>query len=413
MSGLGTVGTSGRNQGPQQESGQGGPELLLNISDDSMRASLTVKQTSLEQKVTPEEVRELLQEKSVVFGIREEDIARYCQTGDYRAPLICALGMRPVDEEDGKLIYHFDTEKVLKPTERSDGSLDFRELGLVKNISKGDVLCSLGLPAPGKPGKDIFGREIPFRAGRKPVLPVGTNTAVSEDGLSLLSTADGCIELLKNRINVNDVYVVLAPYAICLENNKMRKRHVPESVIENMYKNWYTPYCYEGWDDITLWYSSEYADDLQIKGWVDRMKSFDQQNSYHNLTLGDHCECVQEYFGRYCDNGELFRGHINELHDAYSACLLHDCGKPFTKEIRDGEAHYYGHQCVGAYDSLFFQTYNLKDPLFRSVLVNWHMQPYSWKGKENSKTEQKYKKLWGDRLYNIIMLLHEADVNAH
>ncbi|QHJ85022.1 MAG: hypothetical protein [Bacteriophage sp.] len=208
-------------------------------------------------------------------------------------------------------------------------------------------------------------------------------------------------------------YVVLAPYAICLENNKMRKRHVPESVIENMYKNWYTPYCYEGWDDITLWYSSEYADDLQIKGWVDRMKSFDQQNSYHNLTLGDHCECVQEYFGRYCDNGELFRGHINELHDAYSACLLHDCGKPFTKEIRDGEAHYYGHQCVGAYDSLFFQTYNLKDPLFRSVLVNWHMQPYSWEGKENSKTERKYKRLWGDRLYNIIMLLHEADVNAH
>ena len=208
MSGLGTVGTSGRNQGPQQESGQGGPELLLNISDDSMRASLTVKQTSLEQKVTPEEVLELLQEKSVVFGIREEDIARYCQTGDYRAPLICALGMRPVDEEDGKLIYHFDTEKVLKPTERSDGSLDFRELGLVKNISKGDVLCSLELSAPGKPGKDILGREIPFRAGRKPVLPVGTNTAVSEDGLSLLSTADGCIELLKNRINVNDVYVV-------------------------------------------------------------------------------------------------------------------------------------------------------------------------------------------------------------
>ena len=40
----------------------------------------------------------------------------------------------------------------------------------------------------------------------------------------------------------------------------------------------------------------------------------------------------------------------------------------------------------------------------------WHMQPYFNK---EEKTINKYKKLWGEELYNDIMLLHKADEAAH
>ena len=66
------------------------------------------------------------------------------------------------------------------------------------------------------------------------------------------------------------------------------------------------------------------------------------------------------------------------------AALLHDCGKPFPKEVRktaDGMevAHYYQHNCIGAYDVLFFNYdgKTVKDILEISLMINLHMAPFS------------------------------------
>ncbi len=41
------------------------------------------------------------------------------------------------------------------------------------------------------------------------------------------------------------------------------------------------------------------------------------------------------------------------------------------------------------------------------------MQPYFWEKDNNEKLHNKYRKLWGENLYNDIMLLHKADKYAH
>jgi hypothetical protein len=48
-----------------------------------------------------------------------------------------------------------------------------------------------------------------------------------------------------------------------------------------------------------------------------------------------------------------------------------------------------------------------------AVLIRWHMQPYFWEKDNNTKSQNKYRRLWGEELYNDIMLLHEADKVAH
>lgn len=51
-----------------------------------------------------------------------------------------------------------------------------------------------------------------------------------------------------------------------------------------------------------------------------------------------------------------------------------------------------------------------------SVLVNLHMQPYYWEREQGHNKERlcnKYRKLWGDMLYDEVMKLHEADKAAH
>ena len=44
-----------------------------------------------------------------------------------------------------------------------------------------------------------------------------------------------------------------------------------------------------------------------------------------------------------------------------------------------------------------------------SQLVCYHMLPYHWL----AKTEERYKKLFGLELYEELLILHEADVDAH
>ena len=184
------------------------PILDLKVSSNGMRAVLEVTLHSLNQKVTPAEILAFLEKNKICYGILEEEIREYCRQANFSQSLVCAVGKQVLDENDGRIEYHFETDKVLRPIQRKDGSLDYRELGLVKNISKGDSLCALIMPKPGSDGMDVYGKVVPYRKGTVPALPVGVNTQLSEDGQTLISTVDGTIEILPNAINVNEIFIV-------------------------------------------------------------------------------------------------------------------------------------------------------------------------------------------------------------
>ena len=68
-------------------------------------------------------------------------------------------------------------------------------------------------------------------------------------------------------------------------------------------------------------------------------------------------------------------------------------------------------ECVGAYDALFFRypKQTAADVLEISVLILLHMQSFNWR---NGPGGEKKKALWGQELYEQVLALHEADMNA-
>lgn len=201
--------------------------------------------------------------------------------------------------------------------------------------------------------------------------------------------------------------IMATPYEECLKNNASRDRVVPEYVIKRMYHNFDVPWYYEGWDKIELLYYYDYPRYYGTPhNFYMSVIDFNQDNSHHTLTLGEHC-----------------RGVYNRVKDAREelvyAGLLHDCGKPFCKTFTNSKgevtelAHYYNHERVGSYNSLFYDMDNGVDHLEIAVLIRWHMQPYFWEKNNNEKLQNKYRKLWGEKLYTNIMRLHEADKAAH
>lgn len=213
-----------------------------------------------------------------------------------------------------------------------------------------------------------------------------------------------------NKIPCEKICVVMAtPYEECIRRSKARERKVPEYVIEKMYRQFDPPYWYEGWDDIIVEYSNNKL--KSTMDWILSMKNFNQDNPHHSLTLGEHSEKVLDYV---FDTVRDIKDHSIALR---GAAVLHDCGKYFCKTFKNSKgeiteyAHYYNHEHVGSYNSLFYKM--LCSSLDVAIIIRWHMQPYFWERDNNEKLCNKYRKLWGEQLYQDIMLIHEADKSAH
>jgi len=199
--------------------------------------------------------------------------------------------------------------------------------------------------------------------------------------------------------------IVAKEYAGCLNQNAQRERSIPEEAIKRMYLNWKTPYWFEGWDDIQIIYNDlTFLKDPYLFPLT--VYQFNQDSPHHTKTLGIHCIETSE--------------HVKKCGLMRRAASIHDCGKPFTKSYlntkgeQTSQAHYYNHQNVGAYDALFYDP-GENSQIDVSILVNLHMEPFFWKSdKENgSRRMDKARSLWGDSLFDKVMVLHNADRQAH
>lgn len=220
-----------------------------------------------------------------------------------------------------------------------------------------------------------------------------------------------------SNIKCTKICVLFAtPYEVCIERNSKRDRKVSEDVIRRMYTNFNIPYYHEGWNDIRIvWWSNELSE-YNLLGYnyldnINKWDNYDQKNSHHSLTLGRHLEKAFE----------IARDNNYSL-DVQFACTLHDYKKPFVASFIDSkgnpskECHYYKHENVSSYDSMFMLNnhddifFTDDDILYICALINLHMKPYTWK---EEKTKEKYRKLLGEKMYKDLMDLHYCDVNAH
>ena len=211
-------------------------------------------------------------------------------------------------------------------------------------------------------------------------------------------------EFLREIKNINcfkKCVLVATPYEQCLEQNQLRERKVPEYVINRMYKSIFIPQYYEGWDDIEIEWNMkrEYI----YEELFNELDKIPQDNPNHSMTIGHHC--IKCFMNLNVDNDNLKK-----------AAALHDIGKAFTKEFKNGKgetteiAHYYQHHLVSAYMSLFyFYWLHERDLLEVTNYIQWHMQPFFI---DTDKAKNKFIKLVGKEFYNDLLILHEADKKA-
>ena len=106
----------------------------------------------------------------VVHGIDESAIASLIKDAAAAAPGLMLQGTLARGSKPGKpLPSYFENlvtpfqDRVLRPREREDGSVDFHDLGDIESVHEGDLLVRRHPPRAGHPGHDVLGNEIAAR----------------------------------------------------------------------------------------------------------------------------------------------------------------------------------------------------------------------------------------------------------
>ncbi|MGE5615198.1 MAG: DUF342 domain-containing protein [Bacillota bacterium] len=182
----------------------------LSVTPDKMKAYISFIPPENGRMMTKEEILDFLNENGIIYGINKTNLDTVVQYPIYNETIVIAEGTPPVPGQNGKLEFHFDTHRETKPTILEDGRVDFRELNLIQNAVKGQVLCTLIPPSPGTPGKTVYGTDIPAVDGKPVALPKGRNVSVSEDGMQLVSNIDGQILYIDGKVSVFSTHEVQA-----------------------------------------------------------------------------------------------------------------------------------------------------------------------------------------------------------
>ena len=176
----------------------------------------------------------------------------------------------------------------------------------------------------------------------------------------------------------------------------MENKYINPSILEKYYKSFEIPFINEGWDEIII-HDLDLFNIVQYAYTIDDMDKFDQKNSHHKYTVGQHGKRLEKLIKKY----KFPKG----------TGIFHDIGKLFTQTIgEDGQAHYYQHHNVGAY-FLLSHTYLIEDiNIFDLIFyVNYHMLPFNW---QTDKAKEKWKNIFGEHKFEMLQILNEGDKKA-
>lgn len=205
------------------------------------------------------------------------------------------------------------------------------------------------------------------------------------------SIIDACPKFVKI-----EAHIIWAPIEECIKRDSARDRTVGKEVIDRMLKRFQAPYYDEGIDEIEI----IRPDDFNYSEYETaclQATNIPHDNPHHTLNVQEHCLEARWYIERH---------YSEKSFEIKYTAWLHDIGKPYVKSFVDSKgnpcehAHYYQHQCAGAWISYGFSSITP----YSAWLISTHMDPF---------LNTKYYKNLPVFLKRDIDLLHTADLAAH
>jgi len=182
--------------------------LHLQVTPMQARFSIDVSILKTKYNITKEDILFLLAEKSVVYGIDYEMIEEILTMGIYGQEFIIASATLPIAGADAIVTEIIPIDPDAKPFLNEDGTADYKKWDNIRQVYRGDIICTRIPPTHGIPGKSVYGLPLSPTHGEDIGLPVGVNTKAIDNETKLVATIDGFIYRQGRSICIGSIYII-------------------------------------------------------------------------------------------------------------------------------------------------------------------------------------------------------------
>lgn len=188
------------------------PKNLYKLKDIE-ESNMICLESEIKEKTYPpiftlEEIKREITKKGIVFGLIEENIQK-CSQEKNSLNVLIAKGTTCLNDEDDKININFQTEKNIENfAEDNKGKIDFKSIGSVSAVYNDDILAVRITGKIGHDGKDIFGKEMKHKTGKKIRLKVGTGCTLKDENTVVASiSGKPCIK--NNTFYVYEIHEIV------------------------------------------------------------------------------------------------------------------------------------------------------------------------------------------------------------
>lgn len=181
-------------------------QLDIKLSDNKLEAYISIAydpddEGNYPPKFSSDELKKELYKTGIIYGLVEDNL-KQCLIADKVENILVARGDRAVDGKDDFLELKFEIDNdIRKLQEDSNGRVDFKSIGSVKAVLKGEVIAELHSGSEGIEGKDVTGKAIKPKAGRKIKLAASQGCELIKDNI-VIAAIDGKPSMKNNTLYV-------------------------------------------------------------------------------------------------------------------------------------------------------------------------------------------------------------------
>lgn len=185
-------------------------EIEISISPDRMRADIRLNISADKSLPAGEEIRKILKEQGVTFGIQEDKIEALLRQGPSIPGkwLEIARGKPPRDGVDASFKVLVDTDRKGPLHSADEAQVDLKDLGMINNVEEDQLIVTKTPLEREEDGMSVTGEVLKAKKARDLTLRAGPNTRLTENGLELIATAGGHLLRKGNIFSVEKVFQV-------------------------------------------------------------------------------------------------------------------------------------------------------------------------------------------------------------
>lgn len=187
------------------------PKIIYKLKDSGPTNSLLlesdVKEELMPPKFTESEIKSELLNQNIKYGILMMNIIK-CAAAQEISELIIAKGKETINGVDDRLDIKYN-QVGNKENQKEDSSqvIDYKAIGSIEGVKKGQILAILHSGKDGEDGIDITGKTVKAKNAKKIVLSVGEGCELIEDH-TVVATSEGRPSSRGNTFFVYKIYEV-------------------------------------------------------------------------------------------------------------------------------------------------------------------------------------------------------------